>query len=94
MKETMAFMWKQELLLEIEDLDDGHYLSRFQREVDLRRIINEGPWNFNGSLLILHELQVEENPKLELCPNEGLPVKPTKSPKKQVSLLEGACKQH
>ncbi|CAN1238084.1 hypothetical protein LINGRAPRIM_LOCUS2033 [Linum grandiflorum] len=63
MQKTMALIWKPGRGVKIEDLNDGHYLFRFQHEVDICRVMKDGPWNFNGSLLILHELKPGEKPK-------------------------------
>ncbi|CAN0899447.1 hypothetical protein LINGRAHAP2_LOCUS20283 [Linum grandiflorum] len=49
--------------MDIEDLNDGIYLFRFHHEHDLHRIMTEGPWNYDGSLLLLHELKAGENPR-------------------------------
>lgn len=38
------------------------YLLHFFHLVDLRRLLDSGPWSFDGHLLILHHLQPEETP--------------------------------
>ncbi|CAN1240067.1 hypothetical protein LINGRAPRIM_LOCUS2591 [Linum grandiflorum] len=41
----------------------GLYLFRFHHEVDLHRIMKDGHWNYDGRLLLLHELKAGEDPK-------------------------------
>lgn len=52
----------------IEDLEEGRFLFRFYLEVDVDRIIRDGPCTFNSHLLILHRLRLGENLlTVELC---------------------------
>ncbi|CAN0904905.1 hypothetical protein LINGRAHAP2_LOCUS23366 [Linum grandiflorum] len=47
---------------DVEFSEGRMYLLRCTHLLDVRRIIDEGPWSFNGHLSITHELQSGELP--------------------------------
>ncbi|MBA0659641.1 hypothetical protein Goklo_011754 [Gossypium klotzschianum] len=62
MRSTLASVWHPIGGVSISDLGKERYLFRFYYEVDVERVIKNGPWNFNSHLLILHRLQQGEDP--------------------------------
>ena len=58
MKHRLADLWRST----IKDINHSLYLFRFFHIVDLQRVLDSGPWSFDGHLLILHHLQPAENP--------------------------------
>ncbi|MBA0818355.1 hypothetical protein Gohar_028040, partial [Gossypium harknessii] len=62
MRSTLASVWHPISGVSISDMGKERYLFRFYYEVDVERVIKNGPWNFNSHLLILHRLQQGEDP--------------------------------
>ncbi|CAN0921075.1 hypothetical protein LINGRAHAP2_LOCUS32412 [Linum grandiflorum] len=48
--------------VEINELEGRLFLFRCNHIIDVRRIIDDGPWSFDGHLLLTHELQQGETP--------------------------------
>ncbi|CAN1786969.1 Uncharacterized protein At4g02000 [Linum perenne] len=64
----MAGVWRPGRKMEIEDIGNKLILFRFNHSIDLRRVVDSGPWTFDQSLLILRELKEGETPEsVELC---------------------------
>ncbi|XP_040950366.1 uncharacterized protein [Gossypium hirsutum] len=61
MRSTLASVWHPIGGVSVSDLGKERYLFRFYYEVDVERVIKNGPWNFNSHLLILHRLQQGED---------------------------------
>lgn len=55
--------WKTKHGFEVRDIAKNLFTFRFFAEKDLQSILQQGPWNFNHSLIILKELRPDENPK-------------------------------
>ncbi|KAL4361670.1 hypothetical protein GQ457_04G031690 [Hibiscus cannabinus] len=64
MKTTLANVWRPLGGVSISELGEGRYLFRFYHVVDVDRVEDGGPWNFNSHLLILHRLKPGEVPAL------------------------------
>ncbi|CAN1822554.1 hypothetical protein LINPERHAP1_LOCUS30009 [Linum perenne] len=62
-QDRMSNMWRPGRGVAIEDIGDKVIIFRFGHEVDLRRVVESGPYSFDQNLLILHELKPGENPK-------------------------------
>ncbi|KAG8498081.1 hypothetical protein CXB51_007414 [Gossypium anomalum] len=62
MRSTLASVWHPIGSVSISDLGRERYLFRFYYEVDVERVLKNGPWNFNSHLLILFRLQQGEDP--------------------------------
>ncbi|CAN1853528.1 hypothetical protein LINPERHAP1_LOCUS41049 [Linum perenne] len=58
----MASLWRPGRGVTIEDIGNKLILIRFYHAVDLKRVLEMGPWSFNQSLLVLKELQEGETP--------------------------------
>ncbi|CAN1137899.1 hypothetical protein LINPERHAP2_LOCUS10349 [Linum perenne] len=61
MKTQLANLWKPGRGISIEDRGEGLYLFRFYHHIDLRLVIEGGPWTFDGHLLTMHELKEGED---------------------------------
>ncbi|CAN1300616.1 hypothetical protein LINPERPRIM_LOCUS24644 [Linum perenne] len=58
----MACLWCPGRGMVVEELDNRKLLFRFRHIIDLRRVLELGPWIFDSSLLVLKELKQGENP--------------------------------
>ncbi|CAN0907184.1 hypothetical protein LINGRAHAP2_LOCUS24665, partial [Linum grandiflorum] len=43
--------------VEVDELEGGLNLFQFEYQLDVRKVVDKGPWHFNGVLLIVRELQ-------------------------------------
>ncbi|MBA0607476.1 hypothetical protein Godav_019771 [Gossypium davidsonii] len=62
MQSTLASVWHPIGGVSISDLGREKYLFHFYYEVDVERVMKNGPWNFNSHLLILHRWKTGEDP--------------------------------
>ncbi|KAE8678428.1 hypothetical protein F3Y22_tig00111410pilonHSYRG00064 [Hibiscus syriacus] len=62
LRTTLANLWRPLGGIAILELGNNRYLFRFYRAVDMDRMEEGGPWNFNSHLLILHRLKEGEVP--------------------------------
>ncbi|CAN1829663.1 hypothetical protein LINPERHAP1_LOCUS32585 [Linum perenne] len=56
----MACLWRPGRGMEVEELGNRLVLFHFNHMIDLRRVLEMGPWVFDSSLLVLRELQRDE----------------------------------
>lgn len=56
----MASIWCPGKGACIRDIGSQLYIFQFFHNVDLRRVLEGGPWTFSNHLLILHELESRE----------------------------------
>ncbi|CAN1245277.1 hypothetical protein LINGRAPRIM_LOCUS2935 [Linum grandiflorum] len=63
-KERLAEIRRPQRGLSIRGLEDRRLLFRFYHKLDLRWVVDNGPWNHNGCLLILHEMQPGDQPMM------------------------------
>lgn len=61
-KNTMAALWRPGKGVCIKDLSPTLFLFQFFHEVDLKRVIDSGPWTFDQHILILKRLGENEQP--------------------------------
>ncbi|CAN1729935.1 hypothetical protein LINPERHAP1_LOCUS785, partial [Linum perenne] len=61
MRTLLANIWKPGRGITIEDRGDGLILFRFYHPLDLRQVVDGGPWSFDNNLLTLHELKPGED---------------------------------
>ncbi|CAN1238447.1 hypothetical protein LINGRAPRIM_LOCUS2107 [Linum grandiflorum] len=59
----MADLWTPGCGVNIKQLADKLILCQFRHEVDLRRVLAEGPWHFDMNLLILEEIKPCQTPQ-------------------------------
>lgn len=62
-KDTIAALWRPAMGMNIKELQPKRYLFRFFHEGDLERIIKDGPWAYEQSLLILRRVEPHEDPE-------------------------------
>ncbi|CAN1243398.1 hypothetical protein LINPERPRIM_LOCUS5673 [Linum perenne] len=62
MKNRMAIVWQPGRGISIEDLGNRLVLFRFYSKIDLRWVLDNGPWTFDDYLLVLHEMKEGEDP--------------------------------
>ncbi|KAL9441583.1 hypothetical protein AB3S75_020141 [Citrus x aurantiifolia] len=62
MKNTMAALWRPGKGVCIKDLSPTLFLFHFFHEVDLKHVIDLGPWTFDQHVLILKRLGENEQP--------------------------------
>ena len=58
----MADLWRPGKGITLKDISDSLFLFQFYHIVDLRSILEGGPWSFDNHLLILHHLKPEKPP--------------------------------
>lgn len=63
LKDTMATIWQPVMGMNAKELQPKLYLFRFFHERDISRIINDGPWTYEQSLLILRRIEKHEDPE-------------------------------
>ncbi|CAN0925715.1 hypothetical protein LINGRAHAP2_LOCUS34911 [Linum grandiflorum] len=62
MCQVLSKAWRPGRGVEINELEGRLLLFRCNHIIDVRRIIDDGPWSFDGHLLLTHELQEGETP--------------------------------
>lgn len=62
MKERMATVWQPVKGVLIREIATNTFLFQLFHPFDFTTIFSDGPWNFDGHLLLLHKLQVGEIP--------------------------------
>ena len=62
MKHKMDSIWRPGRGINIKDLGSRLILFQFYHLIDLRRVMDGGPWSFDNHLLVLHELKSDESP--------------------------------
>ncbi|KAH9697145.1 CCHC-type domain-containing protein [Citrus sinensis] len=63
MKNTMASLWRPVKGVCIKDLSPTLFLFQFFHEVDVKRVLESGPWTFDQHILILKRLKENEQPQ-------------------------------
>lgn len=56
MQTRMSDIWKLEDEVHIKSIANQRYLFQFFHEVDVCMVLNDGPWTFDGNLLLLARL--------------------------------------
>lgn len=64
MRNTMSSVWRPKEGMEIHDLGDRRYSFVFYHIMDLRKVLDGGPWSFEQALLVVNRLQASENPHM------------------------------
>ncbi|CAN0880699.1 hypothetical protein LINGRAHAP2_LOCUS13803 [Linum grandiflorum] len=60
---VLSKSWRPGRGVEINELEGRMYLFQCNHILDVRRIIDGGPWSFDDHMLLTHELQQGETPK-------------------------------
>lgn len=62
MKTKMADLWKPALGINIKDLKPRLFLFQFYHKDDLNWVKTNGPWTFDGALLVMNDIKAGEEP--------------------------------
>lgn len=62
-RDTIAAIWRPTMGMNVKELQPKLYLFRFFHEGDMARIMDDGPWSYEQSLLLLRRLSPEEDPE-------------------------------
>lgn len=62
MKERMASVWQPGKKVAIKEAATGIYLFQFFHKLDMQKVMNGGPWFFDGHLLILGQMGATDLP--------------------------------
>ncbi|XP_019179721.1 PREDICTED: uncharacterized protein LOC109174935 [Ipomoea nil] len=65
-QDTMAGVWRPAVGVNMRELQPRKFLFRFYHDGDLTRILNDGPWTYDQSLLLMK--RVQEGVDLESIP--------------------------
>ncbi|CAH9125514.1 unnamed protein product [Cuscuta epithymum] len=66
-KNLMASLWRPGKGVSIKEIHKKKYLFTFDHSVDMKRVLDGGPWSFEKNLLILKEVKPDDIPlKIEL----------------------------
>ncbi|CAN1763226.1 hypothetical protein LINPERHAP1_LOCUS8741 [Linum perenne] len=63
LESRLAELWQPGRGVTIEDLGGNLLLFRFYHEIDLRRMMELGPWHYDANLIVMRELKAKENPR-------------------------------
>ena len=63
MKNTMASVWRPGKGVCIKDLSPSLFLFQFFHEVDVKRVLDSGPWTFDQYILLVKRLEEKEQPR-------------------------------
>ncbi|CAN0825850.1 hypothetical protein LINGRAHAP2_LOCUS516 [Linum grandiflorum] len=61
-RRVLPSVWEPGRGVEVDELEGGLYLFRFDHQLDVRKVMDKGPWHFIGALLVTHELCHREMP--------------------------------
>lgn len=64
MQNIMASLWRPKEGIEVHDLGAYRYSFVLFHKMDLQKVMDEGPWSFEQSMLIFHQLKDTEDPHI------------------------------
>lgn len=62
-KATMKKVWCPIKLLRFHEMGEGLMLAEFADQNNKNRVLNDGPWNFDKSLILVREFEGEKQVK-------------------------------
>lgn len=62
MKSKLADLWRPAMGITIKVLKPGVFLFQFYHKDDLKWMLTNGPWSFEGAMLIVNSIKVGEDP--------------------------------
>ncbi|XP_019158440.1 PREDICTED: uncharacterized protein LOC109155162 [Ipomoea nil] len=62
-QDTMAAVGQPTMGVTMKQLQPQHFLFRFYNEADLQQILNDGPWTYEQSLLVMQKSGPADDPK-------------------------------
>lgn len=63
MQNVIASLWRPREGMEIHDIGGQRYSFVFYHPLDMQKVLEGGPWTFEQSLLVTHQLQEGEDPQ-------------------------------
>nr|GMC77707.1 uncharacterized protein LOC109173053 [Ipomoea batatas] len=57
MRDTLAVVWRPGRGMDVKEVGHNTFIFQFFHEIDLKRILDDGPWAFEQSLLVLARIQ-------------------------------------
>ncbi|XP_074336280.1 uncharacterized protein LOC141673434 [Apium graveolens] len=64
MHNVMASLWRPKKGMEIHEIGEHRYSFVFYHVLDIKKVVEGGPWTFKHSALVYHQLQDGEDPNL------------------------------
>lgn len=61
-RDTMVVVWRPGRGVYIKEIQTNLYLFQFFHELDINRVVEDGPWSYEHNLLVLHRLAPNESP--------------------------------
>lgn len=61
-RDTMASVWRPKKGMMARDVSTNLFLFYFVHELDIKKVLNEGPWSFDQSLLLLKQIEPNTSP--------------------------------
>ncbi|XP_074334031.1 uncharacterized protein LOC141671643 [Apium graveolens] len=58
----LVVLWKPAMGINIKELKAGIFLYQFYHKDDMDRVLNNGPWTFDGALLVMNIVKMREDP--------------------------------
>ncbi|KAL8096581.1 hypothetical protein AgCh_037515 [Apium graveolens] len=62
MKSKLADLWRPAMGISIKALNSGVFLFQFYHKDDLKWMLSNGPWSFDGAMLVVNEIKAGEDP--------------------------------
>ncbi|XP_019172069.1 PREDICTED: uncharacterized protein LOC109167503 [Ipomoea nil] len=62
MRDTMAAVWRPRMGVAAKELINNTYLFQFFHDIDMQRVLEDGPWSFEQNLLALAKVQPDIPP--------------------------------
>lgn len=62
MRDTLASVWRPGKGVSITEAATNLYLFQFFHEVDVKRVLEDGPWSFEQNLLVLKRIELNTSP--------------------------------
>lgn len=61
-KDTMASVWRPKKGMMAREVSSNLYLFYFVHELDIKKVLNNGPWSYDQSLLLLKQIEPNTSP--------------------------------
>ncbi|XVF79455.1 hypothetical protein PTKIN_Ptkin14bG0224400 [Pterospermum kingtungense] len=62
MRNRMASIWQPVKGVLVRDIGAGRFLFQFYHQIDMKRVFEVGPWSFDNHMLVLHKLEIGDDP--------------------------------
>lgn len=64
MKSKLADLWRPAMGITIKALKPGIFLFQFYHKDDLKWMLSNGPWSFDGAMLVVNSIKMGEDPTM------------------------------